>query len=121
LNMDKINLLEKFGLFSEPWSPKIIAELNGQHVKLARLKGEFVWHKHEEEDELFYVVDGSFCMEFRDKTVELHKGDMIVVPKGIEHRPVAAEEACVMLFEPASTRNTGDAGGALTKDVLDRI
>lgn len=119
--MDKINLAEKFGLFSEPWSPKIVAELNGQHVKLARLKGEFVWHKHEHEDELFFVVDGSLRMEFRDKTMELHKGDMVVVPRGIEHRPVADAEACVMLFEPVSTLNTGDAGGELTKEVLDRI
>jgi len=121
LYMDRINLEEKFRLFSECWSPKIIAELNGQHVKLARLKGEFVWHKHEYEDELFFVVEGSFRMEFRDKTVELHKGDMIVVPRGVDHRPVADEEACVMLFEPVSTLNTGDAGGALTKNVLDRI
>ena len=121
MSMDKINVAEKMSLFSEAWSPKIIAELNGQHVKLARIRGEFVWHSHETEDELFYVLDGSFQMEFRDRTVHLEKGDMIIVPRGVEHRPVAEHEACVMLFEPASTINTGNAGGAMTKEVLDRI
>lgn len=119
--MHKINLAEKLELFTETWSPKVIAELNRQQVKLARIKGEFVWHKHDNEDELFYVVDGSFRMEFRDKTVELQKGDMIVVPRGTDHRPVAEREACIMLFEPAATLNTGDAGGVLTKEILDRI
>jgi mannose-6-phosphate isomerase-like protein (cupin superfamily) len=121
LGMHKINLSEKLSLFSEAWSPKIIAELNGQHVKLARLRGEFVWHSHEHEDELFYVVEGAFRMEFRDRSVDLGQGDMIVVPRGIEHRPVAENEACVLLFEPASTVNTGDVTGELTKVHLDRI
>ena len=106
--MDKVNLLQKFGLFTEHWSPKIVGELNGQQVKLAKLKGEFVWHHHEEEDEAFFVMKGSFRMEFRDKEVELNEGDMIIVPKGVEHRPVAENEVWVMLFEPATTLNTGN-------------
>ncbi len=110
----RINLDEKLATFSGHWSPKIVAELNGQHVKLAKIKGEFVWHHHEHEDELFYVVRGSFRMEFRDRTVELRAGDMLVVPRGVEHRPVADEECHLMLFEPASTVNTGSAGGERT-------
>lgn len=112
--MDKINLPQKFSLFSKHWSPKIVAELNGQHVKLVKFQGPFVWHAHEHEDELFYVVRGSFNMEFRDRLVALQAGDMIVVPRGIEHRPVADEEVEVMLFEPAATVNTGTAGGDKT-------
>jgi mannose-6-phosphate isomerase-like protein (cupin superfamily) len=112
--MDRINLAEKLGKFSAHWSPKIIAELNGQHVKLVKFQGEFVWHQHEHEDELFYVVRGSFRMEFRDRAVELAEGELLVVPRGVEHRPVAEREVSVMLFEPASTVNTGDAGGART-------
>lgn len=111
---DKINLAEKLAKFSGHWSPKIIAGLNGQHVKLVKFQGPFVWHSHEHEDELFYVVRGSFNMEFRDRTVTLQAGDMIVVPRGTEHRPVADEEVEVMLFEPASTVNTGTAGGDKT-------
>ncbi len=112
--MNKINLAEKLALFSGHWDPKIVAELNGQHVKLVKFRGEFVWHHHEHEDELFLVVQGSFQMEFRDKTVELRAGEMIVVPRGVEHRPVADEEVSVLLFEPASTLNTGNAGGDKT-------
>lgn len=112
--MHKINLVEKFGKFTERWSPKIIAELNGQHVKLVRAQGEFVWHSHEHEDELFYVVKGSFRMEYRDRVEVLREGDMVVVPRGVEHRPVAEEEVWMMLFEPASTVNTGTAGGERT-------
>lgn len=111
---DKINLADKFARFSDHWSPKVVAELNGQQVKLVKLRGEFVWHHHEHEDELFLVVRGSFRLEFRDRTVELSEGEMIVVPRGVEHRPVAADEVCVMLFEPASTVNTGSAGGERT-------
>jgi mannose-6-phosphate isomerase-like protein (cupin superfamily) len=110
----KINLAEKFGRFSEHWSPKIVAALNGQEVKLVKFRGEFVWHQHEAEDELFLVVRGSFRMEFRDHAVELSEGEMIVVTRGVEHRPVAAEEVCVLLFEPATTVNTGTAGGERT-------
>ena len=112
--MDKINLAQKFALFTNHWSPKIVAELNGQHVKLVKFQGPFVWHSHEHEDELFFVVRGAFNMEFRDRTVELKAGDLIVVPRGVEHRPVADQEVEVLLFEPASTLNTGNAGGDKT-------
>jgi len=121
MSPEKINLAEKFTRISEHWSPKIIAELNGQHVKLVKLRGEFVWHHHEHEDELFFVVRGGFRMEFRDRSVELREGEMIVVPRGVEHRPVASEEACVLLFEPASTVNTGSAGGERTVTQLERL
>ncbi len=117
----KINVAEKFAQFSAHWSPKIVAELNGQEVKLVKFRGEFVWHSHEREDELFLVVRGSFRMEYRDRTVELREGEMIVVPRGVEHRPVADEEVWVMLFEPAATLNTGNAGGELTVAQPQRI
>jgi mannose-6-phosphate isomerase-like protein (cupin superfamily) len=113
-DMNKVNLIDKFSRFSEHWSPKIVAALNGQHVKLVKFRGEFVWHRHENEDELFLVVRGNFRMEFRDRSVELREGEMIVVPRGMEHRPVAAEEVWVVLFEPAATLNTGSAGGERT-------
>lgn len=119
--MDKIVLTEKFSLFSEYWSPKIVGELNGQNIKLARFKGEFVWHKHDHEDELFFVVSGILTIEFRDKTVTLNKDEFIIVPKGVEHKPFAEDEALVMLFEPATTLNTGNIRSELTKDKLDRI
>lgn len=119
--MNKVNLAEKFSQFSEHWTPKIVGELNGQHVKLARSKGEFVWHKHDNEDELFFVVEGVLTIEFRDKTVILNKGEFIIVPKGVEHKPVADEEVLVMLFEPATTLNTGDTDNELTQHQLDRL
>src|SRR4051794_23912244 len=119
--MNKINLLEKFELFNEHWSPRIAGELNGQHVKLGKFQGEFIWHKHDEEDELFYVVKGSFRMELRDRAIEMNEGDMLIVPRGVEHRPVAKEEVWVMLFEPASTLNTGNVENEKTKHVLDKI
>ena len=119
--MKKINIPEKLSLFNDHWNPKIVGELNGQHVKLAKFKGEFVWHKHDDEDEMFYVLKGSFKMEFRDKTVELNENEFIIVPKGVEHRPVAEEEVAVMLFEPASTLNTGDTEGELTQENLEWI
>lgn len=109
--LEKINLEQKFGLFHEHWSPKIVADLNGQQVKLAKLQGEFIWHQHENEDELFFVVSGSLRMELRDQTLELGPGEMLVVPRGVEHRPVAEEEVLLMMFEPASTLNTGDQEG----------
>ncbi len=112
--MQKINLTEKLSKFTAHWSPKLIAELNGQHVKLVKFRGEFVWHHHEHEDELFHVVRGRFRMEFRDRIVDLREGEMLVVPRGVEHRPVADEEVCVLLFEPAATVNTGNTGGART-------
>jgi mannose-6-phosphate isomerase-like protein (cupin superfamily) len=113
-SVNKISLAEKFALFSEHWSPKIVAELNGQHAKLVKFQGEFVWHQHELEDELFLVVRGRFRMEFRDRHVELEAGEMLVVPRGVEHRPVAEEEVCVLLLEPASTVNTGNNPGEKT-------
>jgi mannose-6-phosphate isomerase-like protein (cupin superfamily) len=103
-----IDLREKFAAFSEHWSPRIVAELNGQHVKLVKLLGEFVWHHHDVEDELFLVHRGHLRMEFRDGVVELEPGEMIVVPRGVEHRPVAPEEVEIILFEPAGTLNTGN-------------
>jgi mannose-6-phosphate isomerase-like protein (cupin superfamily) len=111
---EKANLAEKFAAFEEHWSPKIVGELNGQHVKLVKLLGPFVWHHHDEEDELFLVVKGRFRMEFRDREEWIEEGEFIVVPRGVEHRPVAEDEAHVLLFEPASTVNTGSAGGERT-------
>jgi mannose-6-phosphate isomerase-like protein (cupin superfamily) len=121
LAVDKIKLLEKFELFSDYWSPKIIGALNGQQVKLAKFKGEFIFHQHENEDELFMVVKGKFKMEFRDKTVEVNEGEIIIVPRGVEHKPVADEEVWAMLFEPASTLNTGNIINEKTKTQLDTI
>jgi mannose-6-phosphate isomerase-like protein (cupin superfamily) len=119
--MDKINLLEKFGLFSEHWSPKIVGELNGQQVKLAKLKGEFIFHQHENEDELFLVIKGMLKIDFRNKTVELNEGEILIVPRGVEHKPVAQEEVWVLLFEPASTLNTGNLVNERTKTQLETI
>jgi mannose-6-phosphate isomerase-like protein (cupin superfamily) len=119
--MEKINLLQKYSLFSDHWSPKIIGELNGQHIKLSKFQGEFVWHKHDNEDEAFFVMKGSFNMELRDKIIVLNEGDMLIVPKGVEHRPVAENEVWVMLFEPAGTLNTGDVVDERTKPVLEKI
>lgn len=113
--MDKVNIQQKLSLFSDHWSPKIVGELNGQQVKLVKFKGEFVWHKHDNEDEMFYVLKGNFTMEYRDKAVVLNENEFLIVPRGIEHRPVATEEVSVMLFEPASTLNTGDTQNELTK------
>ena len=119
--MEKINLLEKLSLIEDYWNPRIVSELNGQQIKLVKFVGEFIWHLHENEDEAFLVVKGSFTMEFRDKLITLHEGEMIVVPRGIEHKPVAEQEVWVMLFEPASTLNTGNVTGEKTKINLDRI
>jgi mannose-6-phosphate isomerase-like protein (cupin superfamily) len=106
--MDKVNLRDKLARFATHWDPKIIGELNGQHVKLVKFEGEFVWHRHEREDELFLVLHGRFDMQFRDRVVSLDEGELIIVPRGIEHRPVAKREVHVLLFEPASTLNTGN-------------
>ena len=119
--MKKVNLIEKFNSFTEHWSPKIAGELNGQYVKLVRFKGPFVWHFHEQEDEFFYVVKGSFVMELRHGNIELGEGDFLIVPKETEHRPNAIEEAWVMLFEPAETLNTGNTKNEFTKTELDII
>lgn len=112
----KVNLKEKLTLFNEYWSPRIIGRLNGQMVKLAKLKGEFVWHSHEQEDELFYVLKGQLKMELRDRTEILNEGDMFIVQRGVEHRPVAEEEVHIMLFEPDTTVNTGAVINELTVD-----
>jgi mannose-6-phosphate isomerase-like protein (cupin superfamily) len=117
----KINLRDKFTLFDTHWDPKIVGNLNNQLVKLVKFKGEFVWHKHENEDELFFVVDGTFDMQLRDQVVTINKEEFIIIPRGTEHRPVAKQEVKVLLFEPESTINTGDEQGALTKTELDNI
>ena len=129
--MDKINLVSKFSQIHEYWKPYIAGELNGQLVKLDKLKGEFVWHHHENEDEMFLVVKGRFRIEFRagagprapreDKTVWLEEGEFIVVPRGVEHKPVADEECWILLFEPASTLNTGNVENEFTMHELDRV
>ena len=106
--MQKVNLEQKFNLFSEHWSPKVVGELNDQYVKLAKLKGEFVWHHHENEDELFLVIKGQLRMLFRDHEIVLEAGDFLIVPRGVEHKPVADIEAHVLLLEPKSTLNTGN-------------
>ena len=119
--MEKINLAQKLSLFKEQWKPKIVGELNGQLIKLVKFKGPFVWHHHDNEDEMFYVVKGSFDMEFREKTVTINEGEFIIVPKGVEHRPNAKEEAEVMLFEPATTLNTGNVENEITQRNLEKI
>ncbi len=119
--MEKINLKDKFKLFSDHWSPKIVGELNDSYMKLAKFKGEFVWHHHEHEDELFLVIHGRFSMKFRDREVWLEEGECIVVPKGVEHKPVAEEEVHVLLLEPKSTLNTGNLKNERTVEKLDRI
>lgn len=119
--MKKINLSDKFAAFGDHWSPKIIGELNGQLVKLAKFQGPFVWHHHENEDELFLVHRGHFRMELRDEVIELGPGDLLIVPRGVEHRPVASEEVEVLLFEPASTLNTGNVRNERTLNELTRL
>ncbi len=119
--MNKVNLAQKFSQIHEYWKPYIAAELNGQYVKLDKLKGEFIFHHHEDEDEMFLVVKGGFRMEFRDRQVWLEEGEFIVVPRGVEHRPVAEEECWILLFEPASTLNTGNVVNERTVAQLERV
>jgi mannose-6-phosphate isomerase-like protein (cupin superfamily) len=119
--MEKVNLAEKLSRFSDHFSPKIVGDLNDHQVKVVKLQGEFVWHKHEAEDEMFLVVAGRMTIRFRDGDVDLEPGEMIIVPRGVEHMPVAKEEAHVVLIEPRTTLNTGDAGGARTVAHLERI
>ena len=119
--MEKIHIPAKLDLFQDHWNPRVLAELNGQHVKLAKLKGEFIWHRHDHEDELFYVLKGHLTMEFRDQTIELFEQDMLIVPRGVEHRPVAREEVSVLLFEPVSTLNTGDQTNEMTRSNFQNI
>jgi mannose-6-phosphate isomerase-like protein (cupin superfamily) len=119
--MEKVNLKEKLSAISEHYVPRIAGELNGQMVKLVKFKGEFVWHHHHNEDELFYVVKGSFDMQLRDRTITINEGEFIIIPGGIEHRPVANEEVEVMLFEPGTTLNTGNVENELTQKHLQKI
>ena len=119
--MEKINIAEKLSRFSDHWNPRIIGELNGQQVKAAKLKGEFFFHQHEQEDEMFLIVKGTLKMEFRDRTEILKPGEFIIVPRGVEHKPVADEEVELLLFEPASTLNTGNVENERTKRQLEKI
>ena len=119
--MEKVNVREKLALFSDHWNPRVVGELNGQQVKLVKFQGEFVWHDHAVEDELFLVVRGSFRMDFRDRSVTLKEGEFIIVPRGAAHRPVAEQEVEVMLFEPAGIKHTGDVESELTVREFERI
>lgn len=119
--MEKINIKEKLSLFHDHWNPRIIGELNGQYVKAVKLKGEFVWHHHDHEDELFLVIKGRLNMEFRDRTEVVNEGEFIIVPRTVEHRPVAEAEVEILLFEPASTLNTGNVENERTKKELEKI
>src|SRR5262245_7923675 len=119
--MEVVNLARKFSLFSDYWSPKIVGELNGQQVKLVKLKGEFVWHHHEYEDELFLVMKGSLRIRLRDQEVTINEGEFFIVPKGVEHQPIAEEEVHLILLEPASTLNTGNVRNERTVETLDRV
>ena len=119
--MEVVSLAQKFSLFSDYWSPKIVAELNGQQVKVAKLKGEFIWHHHEHEDELFLVIKGCLRIRLRDREVTVNEGEFFVVPKGVEHQPIAEEEVQVVLLEPASTLNTGNVRNERTVERLDRV
>lgn len=114
--MDKINLIEQFATFSEQWSPRIAAQLNGQEVKLVKLQGDFIWHRHDDADEMFLVHRGTMQIEFVDQVVELSAGDCVVVPRGVDHRPRAEQEVEVILFEPAGTVNTGNVRNERTRE-----
>jgi mannose-6-phosphate isomerase-like protein (cupin superfamily) len=119
--MDKVNLAEKFSLFADHWSPKIVGELNDSYVKVVKLKGEFVWHHHEKEDELFLVVKGKLLIRLRDRDLWLQEGEFVIIPKGVEHLPVAEEETHVLLLEPKTTLNTGNVRNERTLANLQRI
>ena len=119
--MEKINIAEKLNSFSDYFHPRIAGELNGQQVKLVKFKGGFVWHHHDHEDELFYVIKGSFDMQMRDRTITVNEGEFLIMPRGIEHRPVAKEEVAIMLFEPATTLNTGNVENEMTVKSPEKI
>jgi mannose-6-phosphate isomerase-like protein (cupin superfamily) len=121
LQLLKVNLAEKFSLFDSHWEPKIVGELNGQYVKIAKLKGEFVWHHHESEDELFLVVKGSLILKLKDADIKLNEGEFYIVPKGVEHMPVAEKEVHVLMFEPKGTVNTGNIESEKTIDALEKL
>lgn len=119
--MTKVNLAEKFALFNEHWSPKIVGEANGHYIKLAKVQGEFVWHQHDDEDEVFLVVKGVLTIQFRDHEVHLHEGELLVVPRGVEHRTAATEETHVVLIEPKSTAHTGDIQSDMTVELEKQV
>ncbi len=119
--MEKVNLAEKLSRFQELWSPKIVGELNGQEVRVAKVQGEFLWHKHEDADELFLVIDGCLTIRLRDREVVLEPGELFIVPRGTEHQPMAEEETAILMFEAAGTRNTGDVESERTVEELQRI
>jgi mannose-6-phosphate isomerase-like protein (cupin superfamily) len=119
--MDKVNLAEKLSYFTDHWNPRLIGELNGQHVKLAKLQGDFVWHHHENADELFLVLEGRLVIQLHDRDITLEPGELFIVPKGVEHKPVADAEVQVLLFEPAGTLNTGNVTNEHTVHDLERI
>jgi len=120
-DIKKVSLEEKFNLFADCWSPKIVGEINDSYVKLVKLKGEFVWHHHEVEDELFLVVKGTLLIKLRDRDIRLEEGEFVIIPRGVEHLPIAEEEAHVILLEPKTTLNTGEIHNERTVAVLDRI
>lgn len=120
-DIKKVSIEEKFNLFADRWSPKIVGEINDSYVKLVKLKGEFVWHHHEAEDELFLVVKGSLLIKLRDRDIRLEEGEFVIIPRGVEHLPIADEEAHVILLEPKTTLNTGEVHNERTVAVLDRI
>lgn len=117
----KVNIAEKFSQFSEHWQPRVVGALNGQHVRAAKLLGEFVWHKHDHEDEMFLVVQGQLLLQFRDEDVLVQEGEFVIVPRGVEHRPVAEREVHVLLFEPVTTLNTGDVRNERTHEQLEHL
>jgi mannose-6-phosphate isomerase-like protein (cupin superfamily) len=121
MKIEKVNIEEKLNRINDYWNPRIVGELNGQHVKLTKLNGEFIWHKHDEEDEMFLIISGDFIMELRDGEINVRPGEFIIIPKGVEHRPVARGEVHLMLFEPSSTLNTGNVKNEFTKEELERI
>ena len=121
MKIEKVNIANKFNLFSEYWTPKVIGNLNDSHIKLAKFKGEFVWHKHDNEDELFFVVKGNLLVKLRDRDIYLEPGEFVIIPKGIEHLPIAKDEVHVMLIELKSTLNTGNAKSALAQETLESI
>jgi mannose-6-phosphate isomerase-like protein (cupin superfamily) len=121
MEINKVNVQSKLNTFNEYWTPKIVGKLNNQFVKIAKFKGEFIMHKHEKEDELFYVINGKLFIDLIDKTLELNSGEFVIIPKGTDHKPYAKEEVSVMLFEPASTLNTGNTINDLTVNNLDKI
>jgi mannose-6-phosphate isomerase-like protein (cupin superfamily) len=119
--MEKVNLAQKFALFAEQWSPKLVGELNGQQIKIAKIQGEFVWHHHEAEDEFFMVIQGRMTIKLPDRDVQLEEGEFLIVPRSVEHKPIAEQEAHILMFEPAGTLNTGNVQDERTVQQVERI